>query len=199
MAWTASVGCCVPRTSLAGTASVGRLRMSYRPTDRRIFASSDQPTFASSHLRTFAPSLVIHPILSLMMRKSLRIFPLTKPLPLRSRTLTRLTSLLSLATSQLVMATFSLSTTYGDGFGQLGPVPFYASPSTCPLVTVVARYLFSSRLSLHFYAVTATSTSSFGALRSTFGYGDTFTAILQLCASRSVPIILTPPSIPGIS
>ena len=65
LAWTASVGCCVPRTSLAGTASVGCLRMSYRPTDLRIFASSDQPAFASSHLRTFAPSLVIHPIFSL--------------------------------------------------------------------------------------------------------------------------------------
>ena len=106
LAWTASVGCCVPRTSLAGTASVGRLRMSYRPTDLRIFASSDQPTFASSHLRTFAPSLVIHPIFSLMMRKSLRIFPLTKPLPLRSRTPTRLTSLLSLTTSQLLWRLF---------------------------------------------------------------------------------------------
>ena len=30
---------------------------------------------------------------------------------------------------------------------------FAAPPSTCPLVTVVAMYLFSSRLSLHFYAV----------------------------------------------
>ena len=177
-----------------------RCRPSHLPTNRPphlcILRPTDLRIFASSHLRTFAcdpPNSFIYD------EEELEDFPIDEaataeePHPDETDE-PSLTDYVS-----IVMATFSLSTSYGDGFGQLGPVPFYASPSTCPLVTVVAMYLFSSRLSLHFFAVTATSTSPFGALRSTFGYGDTFTAILQICASRSVPIILTPLSIPGIS